>query len=81
MLSLIEWLNIIGVNSIGELALGHFLDSPYLDKLGQKSSNELTSRDIYPGELHQLILLVYKKGCETFLNQKEPHNWSRDFEL
>jgi hypothetical protein len=35
--------NIMGVNAIGELALGHFLDTPYLDKLRQKSSNELTS--------------------------------------
>jgi len=69
--------NIMGVNSIGELALGHLLDSPYLDKLGQKSSNELT----YKGEFHQHILLVYEKGCETFVNQKEPHYSSRDFEL
>jgi hypothetical protein len=57
------------------------LDSPYLHKLGQKSSNELASKNIHPGEFHQRILLVYEKGCETFLNQKEPHYSSRDFEL
>ena len=71
----------MGVNSIGELALGHLLDSPYLDKLGQKSSNELTDKDIHPGEFHQHILLVCEKGCETFVNQKEPHYSSRNFEL
>lgn len=70
-----------GVNAIGELALGHLLDTPYLDKLGQKSSNELTYKKIHPGEFHQHILIVYEKGCETFVSQKEPRYLAEIFNL
>jgi hypothetical protein len=55
------------------MTIGHLLDTPYLDELGQKSNNELTYKKINPGKFYQHILIVYEKGCETFVIQKEPH--------